>query len=101
MLITPIIGFRNEKNKGFAAQNLEEKSTQELDTNTMYLVFLTNSRSYFKKMKMLTLFGKSVVYWLISRGLDYNISGPLKLASKQQTFQILSTSSDIFDSNRS
>lgn len=70
MLITPIIDFENEKKEGFAAQNLEEKSTQELDTNTMYLVFLTNSRSYFKKMKMLTKFGKSAVYWLISRGLD-------------------------------
>ena len=70
MLITPIIDFENEKKEGFAAQNLEEKSTQELDTNTMYLVFLTNSRSYFKTMKMLTKFGKSAVYWLISRGLD-------------------------------
>ena len=38
-------------------------------------------------------FGKFALYWLISRGLDYASSGPLKLASKQQTFQILSTSS--------
>ena len=38
-------------------------------------------------------FGKFALYWLISRGLDYTTSGPLKLASKQQTFQILSTSS--------
>ena len=28
----------------------------------MYLVFLTNSGSYFKKMKMLTKFGKFAVY---------------------------------------
>ena len=38
-------------------------------------------------------FAKFALYWLISRGLDYTTSGPLKLASKQQTFQILSTSS--------
>ena len=57
-------------------QNLEEKSTQELDTNTMYLVFLTNSRSYFKKMKTLTKFA---VYWLISRGVDYTNSGSVFL----------------------
>ena len=61
----------------------------------MYLVFLTNSRSYFKKDEDVDKFGKFAVYWLISRGLDYTISGPLKLGSKQQTFQILSTSSAI------
>ena len=80
----------------------EEDETREIASVCIHVVRAIKSVKSFNILKQILpnsmaedvdKFGKFALYWLISRGLHYTTNGPLKLASKEQTFQILSTSS--------